>query len=281
MRVITCKLTILLLLCLIIPAITHAQAPVQMIYKTIDTTKLTLNIFYPPNYKKGQLRPAIVLFFGGGWVNGTVKQMEPQAKHFAEIDGMIAITADYRVASRQKTTPFDAVRDAKSAIRFLRSKATQLGIDPKRVVAGGGSAGGHIAAAADLTDLEEPNEDKKISARPDALVLFNPVFNNGPDNYGYERIGDRYMEISPFHNLKKGAAPTIAFFGTKDKYVPVGTAELYKQVMEANGSRCDLFFYEDQNHGFFNYKEGTDNKYFNFTTYEADKFLRSLGYTQP
>lgn len=276
-----CKIIALsLLICFSIPAFTRAQAPVQMVYKTIDSTRLALNIFYPPNYKKGQVLPAIVLFFGGGWINGSVKQMEPQAKHFAEVDGMIAITADYRVASRQKTTPFDAVRDAKSAIRFVRSKAADLGIDPKRLAAGGGSAGGHIAAAADLTDLEEPNEDKLISARPDALVLFNPVFNNGPDNYGYERIGNRYLEISPFHNIKKGAAPTIAFFGTKDKYVPVATAELYKQVMEANGSRCDLFFYEDQNHGFFNYKAGTDNKYFNLTMQEADKFLKSLGYVQ-
>ncbi|QKJ31884.1 alpha/beta hydrolase [Mucilaginibacter mali] len=277
MKKLSCKI-LALLITLTIPALTHAQSPVQMVYKTIDTTKLTLNIYYPPNYKKGEVRPAIVLFFGGGWINGTVKQMEPQAKHFTETDGMIAITADYRVASRQKTTPFDAVRDAKSAIRFVRSRAAELGIDPMHLAAGGGSTGGHIAAAADLTELEEPNEDKTVSARPDALVLFNPVFNNGPDNYGYERIGNRYLEISPFHNIKKGAAPTIAFFGTKDKYVPVGTAEMYKQVMEANGSRCDLFFYEDQNHGFFNYKAGTDNKYFNLTMQEADKFLKSLGY---
>ncbi|MES2278523.1 MAG: alpha/beta hydrolase [Bacteroidota bacterium] len=273
---------LLLLIGLMIPVLTQAQqVPISMVYKTIDTTKLTLNIYYPENYHKGQILPAIVLFFGGGWVNGSVKQMEPQAKHFVATEGIIAITADYRVQSRQKTTPFDAVRDAKSAIRYLRGHAKELGIDPNRLAAGGGSAGGHIAAAADLTSLDEPGEDRSISSRPNALVLFNPVFNNGPDNYGYERIGDRYPEISPFHNIKKGAAPTIAFFGTKDKFVPVATAQLYKKVMEENGNRCDLFFYNDQPHGFFNYKAGTDNKYFNITTQEADKFLKSLGYTQP
>jgi acetyl esterase len=248
-----------------------------VVYKTIDTTKLSLTIFYPPNYVKGKKLPAIVLFFGGGWNSGTTKQLEPQAQHFAN-EGMIAITADYRVKSRNNTSPFEAVNDAKSAIRFLRSKANEFGIDSKRLAAGGGSAGGHIAAAADLTTLDEKGEDLSISSSPNALVLFNPVFNNGPGQYGYDRIGDRYKDISPYHNIRKGAAPTIAFFGTNDQFVPVATAQLYKKTMEENGNRCDLFIYEGQKHGFFNYKKDTDNKYFDLTMIEADKFLSSLGY---
>lgn len=204
------------------------QAPVSIIYKTIDTTKLQLKIYYPDNYVKGQKLPAIVLFFGGGWVSGTITQMEPQAKHFAA-EGIIGIVADYRVNKRQKTSPFEAVNDAKSAIRFLRGKAGELGINPNKLAAGGGSAGGHIAAAADLTALDDKNEDLKISSRPNALVLFNPVFNNGPGQYGYDRIGERYPEISPFHNIRKGAAPTIVFFGDHDQHVPVAIAQLYKK----------------------------------------------------
>jgi acetyl esterase len=270
--------TLILILMLLMPfALLAQQAPVTMVYKTIDTTKLELNILYPPNYVKGKKLPAIVLFFGGGWTSGTVKQMEPQALHFAA-EGMIAITADYRVNKRQHTSPFDAVSDAKSAIRFLRGKAKELGIDPDRLAASGGSAGGHIAAAADLTSLDDKSEDLTISSRPNALVLFNPVFNNGPGEYGYDRIGERYREISPYHNIKKGAAPTIAFFGTNDQFVPVLTAQLYKKTMEENGNRCDLFIYEGQKHGFFNYKKDTNNKYFDLTMAEADKFLKSLHY---
>jgi acetyl esterase len=263
---------------LLISVITAAaQTPVTMIYKTMDTTQLQLKIYYPPNYVKGQKLPAIVMFFGGGWVSGTITQMEPQALHFAA-KGMIGIVADYRVNKRQKTSPFEAVNDAKSAIRFLRSKANELGIDPNYLAAGGGSAGGHIAAAADLTALDAKGEDLSISSRPNALVLFNPVFNNGPGEYGYDRIGDRYKEISPYHNIRKGAAPTIAFFGDHDQFVPVATAQLYKKTMEDNGNRCDLFIYEGQKHGFFNYKKDGDNKYFDLTMQEADKFLQSLGY---
>lgn len=271
-------IAVLMLIICFAPLVSKAQSPpVSMIYKTIDTTKLELRIFYPANYTKGKKLPAIILFFGGGWKSGNISQMEPQVKHFVS-QGMIGITADYRINNRQKTTPFEAVADAKSAIRFLRGKAEQLGIDPNMLAAGGGSAGGHIAAAADLTALDEKNEDLKISSRPNALVLFNPVFNNGPGEYGYDRVGDRYKEISPFHNIRKGAAPTIAFFGRNDQLVPTATAELYKKTMEENGNRCELFIYDGQKHGFFNYKANGDNKYFDLTLQEADKFLKSLGY---
>lgn len=268
----------LLLMCMVISVVLFAQQKTRvMIYKHIDTTQLQLKIFYPDQDSKGKKLPAIILFFGGGWNSGTINQLEPQAKHFAN-EGMIAIIADYRVKSRQNTTPFQAVNDAKSAIRFLRTQANELGIDANRIAAGGASAGGHIAAAADLTLLDEKNEDRGVSSRPNALVLFNPVFNNGPGEYGYDRVGEQYREISPYHNIKNGAAPTIAFFGTADQFVSVATAQLYKKSMEEHGGRCDLFIYEGQKHGFFNYKKDGDNKYFDLTMQAADQFLKSLAY---
>lgn len=269
---------VIFLLLTILPALLFAQQqPVSIIYKTIDTTKLELRIFYPTNYDHHRKLPVIILFFGGGWTSGTIKQLEPQAQHFAA-EGMIAITADYRVKNRQGTTPFDAVTDARSAIRFLRARANELDIDTGHLAAGGGSAGGHIAAAADLTHLDDKNDDLSINPRPNALVLFNPVFNNGPGNYGYDRIGERYPEISPYHNIRKGAAPTIAFFGSNDQFVPVTTIHQYQKTMQDNSNRCDIFIYDGQKHGFFNYKKDGDNRFFDYTMQEADKFLRSLGY---
>lgn len=248
----------------------------EVIYKKIDTTELKMKFYRPVDFKAGKAYPAIVLFFGGGWNSGSMKQFERHAKHYASL-GMIAITADYRVKTRQKTTPFESVRDGKSAIRYVRMNADKFGIDKNRIAAGGGSAGGHVAAATDLTSLDEPGENLSVSSRPNALVLFNPVFNNGPENYGYERFGERYKEISPFHNIKKGAAPTVVFLGTRDHLIPVETAKKYKEAMEANGSRCDLFLYDGQEHGFFNYKDGK-NKYFQETLDGSVKFLKSIGY---
>ncbi len=249
--------------------------PDSLVYKVIDTTKLVMEFSYPRNVIEGTKYPAIVFFFGGGWKGGTIDQFKPHAKFFAE-RGMIGIVVDYRVRGRQGTTPFEAVKDAKSAIRFLREHANELQIDPDRIVASGGSAGGHLAAATGIiSGLEEENEDLRVSSKPNALVLFNPVFDNGPNGYGYDRIGDRYREISPLHNISAGDPPTVVFLGTNDKLIPVSTAEDFKRKMEKNGNRCDLFLYEGQNHGFFNDKHPVN---YRKTLMESARFLESLGY---
>ena len=250
-------------------------AQTQLIYKKVDTTQLYLTV-YPSAIKEPTKKsPAIVFFFGGGWNNGTVKQFEPQALYFSQ-RGMVCILADYRVREKQKTTPFESLKDAKSAIRYIREFANELQIDPSKIVASGGSAGGHLAAAtAIINDYNESTDKSAISCIPNALVLFNPVFDNGPGGYGYERIGEAYKNFSPLHNIKSGAPPTIVFLGDKDHLVPVETAEYYKTIMEKVKSRCDLFVYEGQGHGFFNYK---NLEYYKKTVTETDTFLQSLGY---
>jgi acetyl esterase/lipase len=149
-------------------------------------------------------------------------------------------------------------------------------IDSTKIIAAGGSAGGHLAAATALIQgYNEDTDDLSISCIPDALVLFNPVIDNGPGGYGYERIGNDYKEFSPLHNIKKGAPPTILFLGTDDKLVPVVTAEYYKLVMDKVKSRCDLKIHEGVKHGFFNYR---NFEFYKVVVMETDKFLVSLGY---
>jgi acetyl esterase len=247
----------------------------RFLYKKIDTTQLYLEVYSSVTNESTKQSPALVFFFGGGWNSGTMKQFEPQAKYFIQ-RGITCILVDYRVKERQNSTPFESLKDAKSAIRYIRAHAKDLRIDPSKIIASGGSAGGHLAAATALiTDYNETSDDLTISSIPDALVLFNPVFDNGPGGYGFERVGEAYKSFSPLHNIKKGAPPTIVFLGDKDHLVPVETAKYYKQVMEKVKSRCDLFIYEGQGHGFFNYK---NFEYFKKTVVETDAFLQSLGY---
>src|SRR5437762_14319525 len=131
-------------------------------YKTVGDTKLNLYIYYPPGHKATDKRAAIVFFFGGGWTNGSPGQFEQHCKHLAS-RGMVAMTADYRVASRQQLKSVSCVADAKSAIRFVRKEAGRLGVDPNRIVAGGGSAGWHIAACAGVMKVfDESTEDQSI-----------------------------------------------------------------------------------------------------------------------
>ena len=252
-----------------------SQATKQILYKQVDTTDLYLSVYLPDALDTTIEYPAIVFFFGGGWNNGSVKQFEPHARYFSS-RGMICYLADYRVNRRQQTSPFESLKDAKSAMRFIRKNASEFHVDAKKIVASGGSAGGHLAAATALiNEFNEESDDLSISCIPDALVLFNPVIDNGPGGYGYERVGDKYKSFSPLHNIVKDAPPSIIFLGTEDKLIPVVTAQYYKMVMEKTGSRCELVLFEGEGHGFFNY--GNFNNY-KSTILEADVFLKSLGY---
>lgn len=246
----------------------------KALYKQVDTTKLFLEV-YPAKYKSNNTTsPGIVFFFGGGWTGGTPSQFKPHAEYLSA-RGIHCFLADYRVASRNQTTPFEAVADAKSAMRFLKVHAKDFDLDPDQIVAAGGSAGGHLAAATALiSDFNDPADDLSISPVPAALMLFNPVIDNGPGGYGYNRIGDQYKAFSPLHNIEKGAPPTVFFLGTNDRLIPVETAKYYQKVMEKVGSRCELYLYEGQKHGFFNLK---NKAYYNTTVLAADDFLQSLG----
>lgn len=259
---------------------------VEAVYKTIGDVKLKLFVFNPSGHKSEDKTPAIVFFFGGGWQNGSPAQFQHQCRYLAS-RGMVAIAADYRVGSRHKVKAVDCVRDAKSAVRYLRASAARLGIDPERIAAGGGSAGAHIAACTGLVEgLDEPGEEAKISSRPNALVLFNPPAALAPfeglaaaDESRLkqleERLGVEPKAISPAHHVKSGSPPTIQFFGTADRLLS-GGEYLHKQ-MKAAGNRSELETWKDQGHGFFNFGRG-ENKNFRETVEKMDRFLVSLGY---
>lgn len=233
---------------------------------------LKAHFFFPKGWKASDKRPALVLFHGGGWTGGTPAVLYPQAKALAA-RGMVTVSVQYRLAPKGKA-PESSVQDARSALRWVRSHATELGIDPKRLAAGGGSAGGHLAAHCGLVSaLDDPNDDLTVSCRPDALILFNPVYDNGPTGYGNERIGARVKEFSPFHNIDKNSPPTLVLLGDQDKLVPVKTAEAFRDAQRAVGVRSELVVYPGQPHGFFN-KE----PYLSVTLAEAEGFLESLGW---
>ena len=241
-------------------------------YKKTRNGALNLHIFNPPNHQTTHNTPVIVFFFGGGWTGGSPSQFYNQSAYFAS-RGMVAICAEYRVEKTHGTSPKFCVQDGKSALRWIRVHAGELGIHPDKLAAGGGSAGGQVAAATGtVPGLNEEGEDPSISCCPNALVLFNPVFDNGPGGYGHDRVAAYWKAFSPLHNIDRGTPPTIVFLGTKDKLIPVATAEKYKHLMEKAGRRCDLHLYEGQPHGFFN-----SARYYE-TVLETDKFLGSLGY---
>jgi acetyl esterase/lipase len=252
-----------------------ANAQQKILYKQIDDTKLYMEIYNPELMDSAKKYPVIVFYFGGGWSSGSTSQFEPHAKYFTQ-RGMVCVLVDYRVKDRQQTTPFESLKDAKSSIRFLRENANKFHIDTSKIVAAGGSAGGHLAAATALiVDYNESSDNQSISCIPNALVLYNPVIDNGPGGYGYNKIGEAYKNFSPLHNIREGMPPAIIFLGTNDQLIPVETAKYFQKAMEKVKSQCVLKLYEGQGHGFFNYK---NFEYYKKTVFETDAFLQSIGY---
>jgi len=266
----------------------HIDGAKEVTYKTVDTTKLNLWIFNPEKHKSTDTAPAIVFFFGGGWNAGSPTQFVKHCEYLSA-RGMVAIVADYRVKSRHGVPAKDCVSDAKSAIRWVRENASEFGIDSNRIAAGGGSAGGHLAAAcATLPRFDDENENKSISSKPNALVLFNPALVLAPIDGGEKlsneklaglekKMGTKPENMSPYHNVVGKLPPTIIFHGTGDKTVPFMSVELFTNRMHDFDNKCTLVAYQGEPHGFFNYGNKS-NAVFVDTVHKMDEFLVSLGY---
>jgi acetyl esterase/lipase len=244
-----------------------------VVYKTVGDVELSMHVFLPPPSDSRKPRAAIVFFFGGGWNGGTPSQFYGQSRAIADL-GMVAMCAEYRIKKTHGTSPKECVSDGKSAIRWLRKHASRFQVDPDRIAAGGGSAGGHVAAAtATVDDFDAPSDDLSVSCRPNALVLFNPVFDNGPEGYGYDRVQEYWQSFSPLHRLNRQTPPTIFFLGTKDKLIPVATGQAFQAKLAELGVRCEMHLYQDAAHGFFNKGEPYQD-----TLEKSITFLRSIGY---
>jgi acetyl esterase/lipase len=247
-------------------------------YKSTPQGDLTIEAFWPAEWKATDRRPPVVFFFGSGWRKGTIKQFHPQCRYFAR-RGLVALAADYRVQVTHGTTPDKAVEDARSAMRWIKIHAAELGIDPQKVIAGGGSAGAHIALCAALCkEFDAPTDDRSVSCRPAALLLYNPVLDTTAprvvqmlpvaDEQARRKLADR---ISPLHLLEKGAPPMVLFYGTDDALAEPAAAFVRK--CGQLGIRAECYLAAGQRHGFFNIEP-----WLTATMRQTDLFLAWLGY---
>lgn len=250
----------------------------QVTFKTPDIgAELSLHI-YDPQRDSNKPLPCIVFFFGGGWMGGSPRQFYQQAEYFRR-RGIVAISADYRTKKSHQVMPEACVRDGKSAIRWVRANAKALNIDPNRIIAAGGSAGGHVAGCTGvLAGFED--EPTAVSSKPNAMVLFNPVLDTTDKGYGAKAVGPNKTVLSPCHQVKKGIPPTIVFHGTKDTTVPFENAARFTKLMKDNGNTCELVPFKDRGHGFFNglwFRKRNGDDDFAKCVHEADRFLTKQG----
>lgn len=246
-----------------------------VVYKRAGGKDLKLYLFKPEERNAGAASPAIVFFHGGAWKTGAPFKHAFDCHYLAK-RGMAAMTVQYRLSADGTSTPFDSVEDARSAMRYVRSHAKELGIDPKRIAAGGASAGGHLAACAAF--LEGPNakdDDLATSPKPDALVLFCPVIDLTREGYrkGNELLGERALELSPAQHAGANAPPTFIAAGTLDGSSPIAALRRFKARAEAEGGRCELAEYEGGKHGFNGGME-----FYADVVWRMDRFLESIGF---
>jgi len=245
-----------------------------MVFKKTPQGDLKVYCFFPKDWKADDKRPGIVFWFGGGFVGSAPSQFYAKAEYLAS-RGLVCICAEYRVKNTHGTGIDKCAEDARSAMRWVKQHAAELGIDPGRVIASGGSAGGTLSLLVALgTAPDAADDDTKISPKPCALVLFNPAQGEavmsriGGEGEEHERV---VRQIAPLNEPQMGLPPAIFFFGTADQLLIPSRAFCEKSI--ALGNRCELWSAEGMPHGFFNLQPWHDA-----TLRKADEFLTALGY---
>lgn len=222
-----------------------------IVYKKVDDRELKMKLVEPTD-ESDAVRPAIVFFHGGGWSGGNYSAFQRQAEHFAK-KGVVCALVEYRlIGGKPNDPPVVCIQDAKSAMRWVRANAEELKINPDRIAACGSSAGGHLTAAVGLLPgVDAPTDDLDTSCRPNAMIMFCPVLDNGPDGghdggpgYGHERCGPEWKKYSPAHHVTKEAPPALVMIGNQDHLIPVSTVERFQKEMKKAEVRCDLHVYE-------------------------------------
>ncbi|MCF6311564.1 MAG: alpha/beta hydrolase [Verrucomicrobiales bacterium] len=257
----------------------------RMAYKNVAGKELALWVYKPKGGKQGDQRPCVLWFFGGGWKVGSSEQFAAQSKVLAQ-RGIVSICAEYRIESQHGSDPFDSVMDARSAMRWVKLHSTELGIDAERIAAAGGSSGGHLALACalfdDINDKAAKADATEISARPAALILFNPVVNMDipmiRDHTTDEQLQE-LLKISPFHRIESALPPSIIFQGGQDTIVPIKSVSAFVKKargMDAAAKSISYITYPGRGHEFY-YGPGSRKDYWE-TLGRITLFLEELGW---
>lgn len=259
----------------------------KIVYKKVGDKELVVDMFYTASSRQKTNNSAIALFHGGGWVFGDQSEFHEACRRYAQ-KGFVTFSFQYRLSINEdgsyphpEITPVESVKDARSAIRWLRENAMDLKINPLKIVAGGQSAGGQLALATALLDsVNEISDNPEISPVPNALLLFSSNVNT-LEPWIDMLLGDRRKEIwsiSPYHNLRKPMPPAIAFHGEEDNQVLPYIVDMFKTRMLEFGNYYELHTYPGRKH----YLGEGNEKYATYFDEEilvkTDAFLVKFGF---
>lgn len=212
---------------------------------------MNLFVYRPDGWKTGDVRSAMIYFFGGGWTKGTPLKSASWARWAAE-HGMVGIAPDYRTKNRFGTSPLSSVADGRAAFNWVVEHADTLGIDPQRIVVGGSSAGGHVALwTAIHTTPPGSSDNESPKVKPAALFLSSAVTDTSAlTGYTPHRFGDNAEALSPVHQLDEAMPPILMFHACDDELVDYSTAVALYNKMKSSGNECELISVPQGGHGF-------------------------------
>ena len=248
----------------------------KYVYKTSGGKPRGIEVFSPEDHDPAAKKtPGIILFHGGNWTDGSPAEFHDVCRSFAG-RGLVAATVDYRMLlphgpEKDKdpetglTRKQVCVRDAKSAIRWFKEYADALGVDPKRVIAGGCSAGGHIAVLASTTpDLDDPLDTPGVDTSVAAYMLWAPACTEADTSD---------PPIDARRHVGKNFAPSVVFFGTEDSWLRHWKNLTQYSIRPRGGAEPVVWYAQGGDHGVF----GKPN-WRAATIAAADRFLVDRGF---
>ncbi|MBN1939290.1 MAG: alpha/beta hydrolase [Candidatus Aminicenantes bacterium] len=229
------------------PKVANLPEPRAYVYRETGGQKLQAFVFAPQGAVPGKPTAAVLLFHGGGWIAGSADWTFEAARRFAA-HGLLAASIDYRLVN-ETITPIEALDDTRAAFRWIRSKAVEFGIDPKRVAGYGVSAGGHLVAAAGTIDFPGEKIDG-TNSKPDLLLLWSPALGVEADGWFIKILRNRgkASDHSPLEHAGASAPPACIVNGDKDTLTPLPRAEQFRDRIIRAGGVCELHVYPNVGH---------------------------------
>jgi acetyl esterase/lipase len=237
-------------------------------YGTASGRAMRLDLYLPE--KADKPLPLIIWIHGGAWMAGSKDGPSPALRFTTK--GYAVAHVGYRL-SQEATFPAQ-IHDCKAAVRWLRANAAKYSLDPKRFVAWGSSAGGHLVAllgtSGGVPELEGDVNDLKESSRVQGVVdWFGPtdflrigeaesdLRHNAPDSPESKLIGvpllenkDKATKASPITYVSKDAPPILIMHGDRDRTVPFNQSELLYAALKKAGVDVTFIPMKGAGHGF-------------------------------
>ena len=260
----------------------------DVIYGKADNADLKMDIYYPAEGTGNS--PALIYVHGGAWIEGD-KSSGVGIKYIPDLvkRGYLVASVNYRLAPKYK---FPAqIEDVKCAVRFLRFNAKKYGINPEKIGAFGGSAGGHIVLLLGLSGSDKFNNSGGYEGQSSKVKAVVDLFGPSDLTVTFDKKGMKLIEevfgtsdcnseilksASPVSYISSEDPPFLIIHGEKDRVVQFSQSqELYDKLKKA-GLDATLVRVKNAGHGFIAFGGKIDPSREEIGVMIADFFDRSL-----